>query len=752
MNYFYKKTKLMAIISLLAISTSLLSGFGYYDGLGQVVYNAETYISPNAFYEEKISVNSNQAVIHSFSTDMSGIDSNVTPYAFVGDIVGRASLTYMKNLLKAEGLTVIAGINGDYFDTVTGVPLGMSIHEGKLKNTGLNYSNAIGFKSDGTAFVGKVVFDYTFTVNGNDTYSFQHINKPRGASNSLHLFNSNYASSTRTSGSNTEVVMTALDSTEPFINGTINAQVESVNINTSNTSIGDNNLVFSASSGTPYAATLETLAPGDNIAITTTDLTGEFADTVEAMGAYEIIVQNGAISTDSTDTNPRTCIGIKPDGSIIIYAVDGRSPGHSVGMNLKDVASYLISRGCTSAVNMDGGGSTTMLVRMPGDAEATLMNLPSDGKERNVSNALFFVTKTATGDTTSNLHLYPLTTLIMPGANIGFITKSTDEKYFPTEPPRNLTYSIDGDIGVIDENGVFTANKVGDGKITVEGDGMATTSIVQVTDKISINPDKTNILIDPGKTIDINVKAYSSYVPVLTNDNLFSWSCDKAIGTIDQNGVFTASSNPGLKGNIYISYGDKKSTIPVQIAGTRISFSDTNDHWAKDYIEVLAGSGIVNGMGDNMFQPDAQLTKAQFLTMLSKLVPNNDVSSFPNSGFTDVVPTEWYVPYVNWGYANKIISGNPDNTFAPNAPITREQMTMILNNFSKVQGVELLPKVDDYSFTDQATISAWANNAVDTIVKAGIMKGRPEGNFDPQGFASRAEASIVTYSIMNLME
>jgi hypothetical protein len=752
MNYLIKKTKIAAFISLIIMLVSLLSGFGYYQGIGQIVFNSETYLAQNAFYEEKISINATQGVVHSFSTEIKGFNNEIYPYVFVGDVVGRADLSYMKNLLKDEGLTVIAGINGDFYDTATGVPLGMSMHEGKIKNSGLNYSFALGFRSDGTAFASHVMIDYTFIVNSKDTYTINHINKPKGAANSLHFYNSSYASSTRTTGSNIEVILTSVDSTEPAINTTINAQVKSIGINVSNTILNENEIVLSADANTSYGAILASLLPGDSIAINANDINGGFVDAVEAIGVYELIAENGIIIPQANGSNPRTCIGIKPDGSIILYAVDGRRPGHSVGMSLKDVGAYLIERGCTTVVNMDGGGSTTMLARMPGDSEATLMNLPSDGKERNVSNALFIVSKTEASSNSSNLHLYPMTTFVMPGATVNFAAKSTDYKYLPTIPPSNINYTIEGDMGEINNSGVFSATRVGEGKVIASGNGMLTSSFVNVTDQISINPNVTSILTDVGKVIDINVKAYSTYVPVVAKDNLFTWSCDERIGTIDQNGVFTTSNNTGLKGNIYITFGTKNVTIPVQIGAARISFLDTNIHWAKDYIEVLAGRSIVNGMGDNLFNPDGQLTKAQFLTMLSKLIINNDVTSYPDAGFTDVDLIEWYVPYVNWGYANKIITGNPDKTFAPNSPITREQMTVILNNFSKATGVEFPVKVDELSFTDQSSISQWAMDGVSIVVKAGIMKGRPEGNFDPQGFASRAEASTVTYAVMNMME
>jgi hypothetical protein len=193
-------------------------------------------------------------------------------------------------------------------------------------------------------------------------------------------------------------------------------------------------------------------------------------------------------------------------------------------------------------------------------------------------------------------------------------------------------------------------------------------------------------------------------------------------------------------------------TIPVQIGASMIDFKDTTAHWAREYIGRLAARGVVNGMGDNYYQPDATLTRAQFLAMLAKTIYGLDVTQTPSAGFTDVPTTEWYYNYVNWGYANGIVSGIDEVTFAPNDNITREQMAIMLSNFARNTQLVLPGTTTGPTFTDGASISPWASEAVGKIVSSGIMGGYPEGDYKPQGKATRAEAATVVYKLIQVRD
>ena len=99
------------------------------------------------------------------------------------------------------------------------------------------------------------------------------------------------------------------------------------------------------------------LIPGSTVEITVNDRNGGLTDCKEAIGVYYVLYDNGQFISTGTNKNPRTIIGIKQDGTIMLYVLDGRQPNFSTGLGLTDAAKHLIDLGCTTVVNMDGGGS-----------------------------------------------------------------------------------------------------------------------------------------------------------------------------------------------------------------------------------------------------------------------------------------------------------------------------------------------------------------------------------------------------------
>ncbi|HBQ87616.1 MAG TPA: alpha-amylase, partial [Syntrophomonas sp.] len=102
------------------------------------------------------------------------------------------------------------------------------------------------------------------------------------------------------------------------------------------------------------------------------------------------------------------------------------------------------------------------------------------------------------------------------------------------------------------------------------------------------------------------------------------------------------------------------------------------------------------------------------------------------------------------GFETGIVKGMDETTFAPNEKITREQMAIMLDNFSTNTSLALPGMNAGVSFTDSKLISPWAVDAVNKIVSSGIMGGYPEGDYKPQGNATRAEAATVIYKLIML--
>jgi exopolysaccharide biosynthesis protein len=113
----------------------------------------------------------------------------------------------------------------------------------------------------------------------------------------------------------------------------------------------------------------------------------------EIVGGSQLIVRDGHAITFtnsfSTARHPRTAAGIDATGTqLTLLVVDGRQPELSVGMTLAEVADEMVRLGCASAINLDGGGSTTLVYRNPESKKLEIKNSPSDTKERSVADVL----------------------------------------------------------------------------------------------------------------------------------------------------------------------------------------------------------------------------------------------------------------------------------------------------------------------------------------------------------------------------
>lgn len=776
--------KRLAILLTATMALMSFTGFTYYNGFGNAYLDSKKEIFDGVTYNEQIGLHGTNGMEHAYFINANTTGGTVKPWIFNGQVRSTATVGSMINYAEQQGYKVLAGINGDLYDTATGTPKGLVINNGNIVTSGYAPDRVLAFDADGKASMqnvnltyqmsGTIAYDQAQDVTTSDGAITQQVQKvqapfsskidyynvPHGAAKGLHLFNRHYANSTMTAGSCIEVVIDcgSPDGMQLQVGKTIKGTVKAVNVDAHNTPIGENEVVLSTVSGSASASSLYCMVVGSEVEISVTDNNNTgLQNATQAMGIYYSLLENGNIVTSGTNLNPRTAVGIKEDGSLVVYAIDGRQSSVSTGLNLVDLANHMKSLGCTYAFNMDGGGSTAFYTRLPGiEDKATRKNSPSEGVERKVANGLLLVYKAGDGGSTpQHLNLYPSLTLAMPGASVqvnGYASNSLFEK---TSLPSALTYTVNDGSGTINSSGLFTAGDI-EGRVTITGTSgniSGTTEVEVVKNNLTITPSVTKLYIEAGQSSDINVSVKSGPINVVSNDSSFTWTCDPAIGTIDQNGVFTAgSNNTAQTGNIYLAYNGQTITIPVQAGALTKDFPDTTTHWAKAYIGNLAARNILAGMGDNKFYPDTQLTRAQFLAILAKTVDGLDVSTAVPAKFNDVSSAEWYYNYINWGYNSGIVSGISDTEFAPNANITREQMCIMLCKFAVSQNLQLPQTGNSVSFTDDNAINSWSRDYVYTVVGAGIMNGQPAGNFEPQGLTTRAQAAKVAYMYLNIRD
>ncbi len=196
---------------------------------------------------------------------------------------------------------------------------------------------------------------------------------------------------------------------------------------------------------------------------------------------------------------------------------------------------------------------------------------------------------------------------------------------------------------------------------------------------------------------------------------------------------------PSVKEELYV--GSIVAHVQAVAQGTGqsaqgASFSDVKPgYWAQQAIDLLAARGVLAGFPDGTFGPDGPVTRAQFAKMLAMTVGLRFGGT--TSPFADVPPGQWYAPYVSAAAAAGIVQGTSARSFYPDAPVTREQMAVIVSRALRLGAGSPPP------FTDASVIDPWARAGVGSVVAAGYLKGFPDGSFQPLATTTRAQAAEV---------
>ncbi len=179
-----------------------------------------------------------------------------------------------------------------------------------------------------------------------------------------------------------------------------------------------------------------------------------------------------------------------------------------------------------------------------------------------------------------------------------------------------------------------------------------------------------------------------------------------------------------------------------------VEFSDTSGHWAENAIRFAAARELLRGVGEGRFDPQGQITRAMFVTVLSRLDGILEGTG-GNTGFTDVQPGAYYEAAVKWAKDNGIVGGVSPTEFDPDAPISREHMAIMLYRYITYKGYQLRGTGSGGAFNDGDTLSEQGHVAAEFMRLWGIMDGKPGNVFDGSGRATRAEGAVV---FMRLIE
>ena len=210
-----------------------------------------------------------------------------------------------------------------------------------------------------------------------------------------------------------------------------------------------------------------------------------------------------------------------------------------------------------------------------------------------------------------------------------------------------------------------------------------------------------------------------------------------ANGTVYPAGDIVSSINSSV---LKATWKDKAEVDVTQM------FTDVTKNWAYPGIQYCVTHGIMGGMGDGTFAPTGTTTRAQIVQILYNLEGTPAVSG--TTPFTDLT-ANWYKPAILWAYQNNVVAGTSPTTFAPDQPVTREQIAVILTQymFHVLKMERTWTPADLSTFPDGAQVSSWAKEAMQDAVALGLINGTkaPDGKvyLDPQGSAARQQVATI---------
>ena len=278
----------------------------------------------------------------------------------------------------------------------------------------------------------------------------------------------------------------------------------------------------------------------------------------EAVGGSVYLVKDGkSVVTSAADyynsRHSRTCVGITAEGKVVLMVLDGRQEPFSAGGSAEELAQIMLDAGCVTAINLDGGGSTTFVAKQEGSNTLTVVNRPSDGYERSVSSSLMVVSTAPVSTEFDHALITSAYDYLTSGATVRLIASGVSVSGSAAEPPADITWkSADETIGTVSEGGVFTAVKKGSVEIQLlSGDTVIGSKTLTVVEPNGLKFSKTSINAIYGDSVRLPLVATYNENPVAVcaGDITFELS-NSAAGTVEaaNNGfAFTGSEASGLR-------------------------------------------------------------------------------------------------------------------------------------------------------------------------------------------------------------
>ncbi|WCK54352.1 phosphodiester glycosidase family protein [Aneurinibacillus sp. Ricciae_BoGa-3] len=543
----------------------------------------ETSSSPlgegTTLHEYRASVGGKTSLVHVTTVDLHN------QYVQVGPVYGTAGKLTNKQTVKgmADERGAVAAVNADFFRMDRkGAPFGIVLDKGKLVSSMGKINNwySFGILNDNTAIVAHMNFQGTLETPDGATSDIMGVNKEeynptndKSHLGKINLYTSDFGTTSlgAIKGYESAVEMLVVDD-----------HVSDIRIGNPGYTIPSNGYVLWGD-GAGKQFLLDHLHIGDAVKTTlqtTPDVALGDRSLVSAVGGNMLLVKDGQALTNIPSDNiaglvARTAFGVSQDGKTL-YIVAVESSSRSTGMTLDTLAQLLQQLGAYNAANFDGGGSTTMVARYPGDKQTTLLNTPAAGAMRQVPTGLAVFNTAPPGDFANFLYTTNGKTTL--GKSLPITVKAYDTHYNPFDlNPSNITWSADPADGTFTGN-VFTPKRSGQIKITGEYKGLKkdlTLTVANIPDVQDLVVNPSPVAVDPNGqvTFSVALKTKSGDLIPATQD-MIKASVSPDLGIVS-GFTFTAGSEQKT-GSMQVQYGSITRNVPVIIGTMWSSWNAAN--------------------------------------------------------------------------------------------------------------------------------------------------------------------------------
>ncbi|MGE7664315.1 S-layer homology domain-containing protein [Ureibacillus composti] len=674
-------------------------------------------------------------------------------------INSRMTLTQRANQDSAEGNRVVGAINANFFNMGDGYPMYLISQYNNIvspevisetKDYYVSEPIAFGITANGNAEIDYYDSDIIVNYKGEST-EISGLNKTREANEGILYTPQHYSSITPTNEYGMEFIVETPETISATKFGqSFTGKVTGIRKygDKANSKIPRNGFVLSFNGDA--LTKFKNVKVGEEISVSI-NIDNKWKDAQYIVASGPLLVYNGKVnvtmntsSSRASQVTERTAIAIDDDKQTVhLVTVDG-------GITLSQFAKYLVNLGVDRALNFDGGGSTTMGIRKYGSNTVVLANNPAGGAtQRKISAIIEAISTGATGAAkTMKISRDQVGTLLV-GATVKLEPQYLLDEHYNPVSVRTEDFIITPQNNKVTVNGLsYTAVNAGSESLTIKNGNAAQTinfSIVDAPSTLSISSSSAKVEPNASMTFKATAKDASGNNLVYAPSQL-KWSVEGDIGTISSSGVFK-SNGKGGKGKVVATLGKKSVSKDIEVVVKepevveKPMFTDIgNTHPYKEEISYLVERGIISGYPDGSFKPTKSLTRAHAAILLANAL-KLDTTNISNPEFTDVPSSHPYYRQIAAIENAGVMSGKGNNMFDPNGALTRAQMAAIL-----VEAFDLTATTST-SFTDVKP-SYWAFDDIQKLAASGITSGYPDGTFKPSVEVSRAHFSLFLYQAL----